>query len=192
MRTDRSIVRVLAIAALALFTVWITWRAKTLETRLGGRSPTAALTGKHAPDFALQTLDGRTISLANYRGKNVIVSFWASWCGPCRLEIPALRKFYRQTHTAGSDYEILAISMDQTREAAQGAATEFKMPFPVLLDLNGKVAKNYLIEGIPSLVVIDKSGSVKYAIQGFDPGMEYQLARQLNIPNYTPAKEPKD
>jgi len=125
------------------------------------------------------------VSLADYRGKTVVVSFWASWCGPCRLEAPLLRSFYERTHRS-SVYELLAISLDDTREAAEAAATRLKMPFPVLLDATGKVAKEYHVEGIPTLVVIDPAGKVSYSSVGFDTTTDFMLARQLGIKDYTP------
>jgi peroxiredoxin len=187
MRGRPSIAAGLVLTALAVFTVWITWQAKKLESRLRGPNPSAALRGQAAPGFELTALDGRSVSLANYRGKNVVVSFWASWCAPCRREMPSLRSFYQRTHNAGSDYEVLAISLDETRAAAQNAATEWKIPFPVLLDSTGHVAGHYRVKGIPTLVVIDKLGKVQYAKTGFDIGTEFALAQQLGIKNYAPA-----
>jgi peroxiredoxin len=186
MRSRPTTAATLAIAGLAIITVWLNWQAKALEFRLHGHNPGAMLTGKPAPAFALLALDGRTVSLTDFRGKNVVLSFWASWCGPCRLEAPVLTAFYQRTHKEHADYEVLAISLDETREAAQKAAGELKMPFPVLLDLTGTVGRDYLVEGIPTLVVIDKFGTVRYSSVGFDMTMGIMLAQQLGIRNYTP------
>jgi peroxiredoxin len=102
------------------------------------------------------------------------------------MEAPALRTFYQRTHKPDAGYEVLAISLDETREAAQEAASELKMPFPVLLDSAQKVAQEYLVEAIPALMVIDKTGRVRYSSVGFDMTMGIMLAQQLGIKDYTP------
>ncbi|MFY9728430.1 MAG: TlpA disulfide reductase family protein, partial [Bryobacteraceae bacterium] len=161
--------------------------AKAIETRLGGRGGQAtALDGKSAPDFRLAALDGRSLSPADFRGKKLVVSFWASWCGPCRMELPALAKFYRQTHKSDADYEIVSINIDDDRAAAQAAATELKVPFPVLLDPTSKTSGTYGVGAIPTLFVIDKDGKVLHGQVGFAPGFEIILAQQLGIKNYNP------
>ena len=177
---------VVAIAALAVFTVWITWRAKAIE--MGGRfenSP-SPLIGKPAPDFALESLDGPKISLAGYRGKTLVATFWASWCGPCRLEIPLLVKLYRETHKPDSGFEILAISIDTKKEDAQGAAKTLKIPFPVLLDQESHIADTYHVDAIPTLFLIDKNGKITYAHTGYTMGLDFMLAQQLGIKSYSP------
>jgi peroxiredoxin len=170
-----------AIAALALFTIWITWKAKTMESRSQGAEQISVMLHKRAPDFRLPALDGRTISLSDYRGKKVVVSFWASWCGPCRLELPVLRSLFDKTYRRDGDFEILGINLDEDREAAAAAAEQAKLPFPVLLDPGQKTANAFGVQGIPALFVIGKNGDVDYAGVGFNPGLEYILARQLGI-----------
>lgn len=172
-----------AIGALALFTVWITWRAKALEIRINHGDDSIRILHEQAPDFRLQSIDGRTFSLADYRGKKkVIVTFWASWCGPCRMETPVLREFYQQHAKSLSEFEILAISIDESPGAAKDAATEWKMPFPVLLDTEHQAAQAYEVFSIPELLVIDKGGRVEYGHIGFDSNIGFTLANLLNFP----------
>ncbi len=179
-----------ALAALAVFTVWITWRAKAIETGLNGHvgrgGMITALDGKTAPDFHLAALDGRTLSPADFRGRKLVVSFWASWCGPCKMELPALAKFYQNTHKGDADYEIVSISIDDERTDAETAATQLKLPFPVLLDPASKTLQTYGVDAIPALFVIDKDGKVLHGQVGFEPGFEFILAQQLGIKNYNP------
>lgn len=177
---------VLALTVLAIFTVWVTWRAKAIEMGSGPGSHVSALVGKPAPDFSLQSLDGRRVSLHDYRGKTTVVSFWASWCGPCRLEMPLLARFYRQTHKPDSAFEFLAVSIDETEEPARNTANNLKIPFPVLMATDSRIADTYGVESIPMLLVIDKAGKVSYSQIGFNMGLDILLAQQLDIKNYTP------
>jgi peroxiredoxin len=173
---------ILGIVALAAFTVFITWRAKRIELNLSHHDASSALTNKPAPPFALDALDGSKVSLAGYRGKKkLVVSFWASWCGPCRLELPVLSEFYKRHHKDSDNFEILAISIDDNREDAESYAAKAKLPFPVLLDLSHETADAFGVDGIPMLFVIDETGKVTSGHAGFDPGLEFRMARELGI-----------
>jgi peroxiredoxin len=187
MRSAPSLRSALAIMALALFTVWITWRAKIIETGRHVEGAPSRLVGKPAPAFELQSLDGHRIALADYHGKTLVTTFWASWCGPCRMELPVLVKFYQEQHKPDSNFEILAISVDSEKEDAQGAARTLKLPFPVLLDSDNRISDSYQVDAIPTLFVIDKAGKVVSAHTGFQMGLDFLLAQQLQIKNYSPA-----
>jgi cytochrome c biogenesis protein CcmG, thiol:disulfide interchange protein DsbE len=173
---------VLGIVVLALLTILLTWRASILEAALQRQSEQPELVDKPAPDFSALTLDGRTVSLVDFRGqKKVVVSFWASWCGPCRLEMPSLIQFYKTNHRDTSDFEILAVSIDEDPQAAADFATAMKLNFPVLVDPDKKIANAYQVEGIPTMFVIDKDGKVIYGRAGYDATMTFQLASELGI-----------
>ena len=173
---------VLGVVVLALLTILLTWRASILETALQRQSEQPELVDKPAPDFSALTLDGRTVSLADFRGqKKVVVSFWASWCGPCRLEMPSLIQFYKTNHRDASDFEILAVSIDEDPKAAADFATAMKLNFPILVDPDQKIANAYQVEGIPTMFVIDKGGKVIYGRAGYDATMTFQLASELGI-----------
>jgi len=179
--------QILGIAVLALFTLFITWQAKSLEKRMHARSEPSSLVNKQAADFSLSSLDDQRVSLADYRGrKKVVLSFWASWCGPCRMELPVLADFYKKYHNADSKFEILAVSVDDDRGEAEAYAHKAKLPFPVLLDLDSKVADSYSVEGIPTLYVIDTNGKILSGNSGMDPAMEVRLAVQLGINLHPP------
>ena len=177
-----SVPAVLGIVALAAFTVLITWRAYLLEEILQRQSREPPLVNQPAPEFAVSALDGQTVSLKDFHGqKKVVVSFWASWCGPCRMEMPELTDFYKENHNASSDFEILAVSIDEDPQAATAYAAANKLNFPVLLDPKQKMAEAYQVEGIPTMFVVDKDGKIIYGHLGYETGMNFWLKRELGI-----------
>jgi peroxiredoxin len=102
------------------------------------------------------------------------------------MEMPILSTFYARTHKSDADFVILAISVDDAREDAATAASELKIPFPVLHDAGGKVSGQYGVDAIPTLFVIDKSGDLAFDHTGLDMGLDIMLAQQLGIKNYNP------
>ncbi|CAM3675514.1 TlpA disulfide reductase family protein [Cohnella lubricantis] len=121
--------------------------------------------GAVAPAFTLKGMDGGSYSLAKFRGKPVVLNFWASWCGPCREEAPLLTKLY-QEH--GSDLRIVAVNLtdvDSKKDAQQFAAA-FGFKFPVLFDESGKAADSYRIRPIPTTFFIDAQGVIQDGVLG--------------------------
>lgn len=187
--TKPSAGMIAALMALAAFTIFITWRAKLLEASINRIDKTMELLNKPAPQVTLAGLDGRRVSIADFRGKKaLVVTFWASWCGPCRMETPILRDFYKKKAQANTDFEILAISVDDDREAAESAAAELRMPFPVLLDSAHAAATAYQVQSIPALLIVDKDGKVTYVKVGFDATLEMQLNAHFGIRNPFPVQ----
>ena len=182
MRLKLSPAALLALALLAAFTVFITWRAKKLEVNMRDRGDQPELINKAAPAFDLPALDGQRVTLAEYRGKKkLVVSFWASWCGPCKMEMPALREFYERQQKHSDKFELLAISIDDERAPAERFASEMKLPFPVLLDLHSQAANAYGVEAIPSLFIIDENGKVIYGHTGFEADLQTVLTLRLGL-----------
>ena len=170
------------IAALAAFTIFITWKAKTLEGSLWGGGMIATIVHHPAPDFSLTTLDGHPVKLADYRGqKKLVVSFWASWCTPCKLELPLLKQFYEQHHRPDSRFDVVAVSIDEEMRPAKAYAAEAKLPFPVLLDSDSKVADAYQVDSIPTMILIAENGQVVWGNVGFDRGFVAELEKELGF-----------
>jgi peroxiredoxin len=178
---DLKMWQVAAIAVLVAFTIFITWRVKRLEKSVLSRTSASVMIQKSAPEFTLAALNG-TVSLADYRGKKtVVVSYWASWCGPCKVELPELREFYQRYHKADANFEILAISIDEQKADAEKYAEAEKLPFPVLLDPQNKTAEAYSVEGIPTMFVIDKDGKIVHAHVGLEQAMQIRLMGELGL-----------
>lgn len=124
-----------------------------------GRSGPVA--GALAPDFTLDTLDGTHVTLSELRGRPVLINFWASWCTPCRIEMPDLVRAYE----AYKDQGFLILGIDLTYQDSipdvRAFVKEFKMTFPVLLDTSGEVSQGYRLLGLPLSVFVDREGIIR-------------------------------
>ncbi|HXF91591.1 MAG TPA: TlpA disulfide reductase family protein [Nitrospiraceae bacterium] len=109
-----------------------------------------------APPFAMTTLDGRTVDSASLRGKIVLVNFWATWCGPCKDEMPALQRLRRSL--SDRRFEVLAVTADREPEAIRHFARTLNLEFPILLDETRDVSAAFGVRGLPTTVVIDRNG----------------------------------
>ncbi|HWC97736.1 MAG TPA: TlpA disulfide reductase family protein [Candidatus Sulfopaludibacter sp.] len=169
---------------LAGFTFWITARAKSLEEDFDARSQAITVTGHPAAALSLPALDGHTVSLADYHGKRVLIAWWASWCTPCKAEMPALNRLYGNGQHTPGEFEILAISVDEDRAAAESFARETDMKYPVLLDPGKKTVDAFHVESLPSLVLVDAEGQISYGHAGFDQRSVFELAGKLGVQGY--------
>ena len=121
--------------------------------------------GLPAPDFVFPGLDGKTVRLADYKGKVVFLNIWATWCPPCREEMPSMEKLYKELK--GEDFEILAVSIDASgAKAVAPFMKEYHLSFPVLLDPEGTIKTLYGTTGVPESFIIDKEGMIEQIIIG--------------------------
>ena len=114
--------------------------------------------GYTAPDFTLQTIEGQQVSLSDYRGKPVILNFWASWCGPCRYEVPAFNSFYDKYGNEG--VSILAVNTQDNPDSALAYAKSDGLKFTIPVDPRGQVSSLYNVRGLPTTYFIDKDGII--------------------------------
>jgi peroxiredoxin len=120
--------------------------------------------GSLAPDFVLETLDGGEIRLSEQRGKAVIVNLWATWCGPCRKEMPQFVAAYDRYQAEG--LEIIAVNVQESPSIVRPFVDDFGMDFPVALDRRGKVSDEFRIIGLPTTYFIDREGVIKSVFRG--------------------------
>ncbi len=116
-------------------------------------------TGQVAQDFALRTLDGQTLKLSDLRGRPVVVNFWASWCGPCKAEMPLLSKAHDELKDTG--LVILAVDVQEMPSVVQRYVEQNKLPFTVVLDQTGSVSEQYRVRALPTTFFIDANGVVQ-------------------------------
>lgn len=113
--------------------------------------------GDSGPDFKLQDLAGKEVSLKDFRGKAVVLNFWATWCPPCRAELPDFQK----EHKGARDFVILTVNQQEDKKTVSSFMNKGKYTFPVLLDLKGTVGSLYQVRGIPTTYFIDKKGIIR-------------------------------
>jgi peroxiredoxin len=132
----------------------------------------AGSAGTPAPQFTLDSRSGQPVSLAQYQGQVVMLNFWASWCGPCRQEMPLLDSIYRKYKPMG--FTLIGVNVEPDSKAANDWLKQTPVSFPILYDKESKVSKLYDVEGMPSTVIIDRTGKVRVLHRGYKPGDEDQ------------------
>jgi thiol-disulfide isomerase/thioredoxin len=130
----------------------------------------AAAPSGPAPQFALAARGGSEVNLAQYKGQVVMINFWASWCGPCRTEMPLLENIYKKYNKLG--FTLLGVNVEPDSKAADDWLKETPVSFPILYDKDSKVSRLYDVSGMPSTVIIDRKGNLRTVHHGYKPGDE--------------------
>ena len=134
-------------------------------------------TGARAPELAGRTLDGQPLRMANLRGKVVIVDFWASWCEPCREEMPVLERLYQRYREQG--LVVVGVSVDRTERNARGFLRRTRVSFPIIHDSGHAIANRYSPPKMPSSYIIDRRGIIRYVHEGFRAEDGQRMEREV-------------
>ena len=142
-------------------------------------------TSKPAPDFVLKDIHGKEVSLEQFKGKPILLNFWATWCGPCKVELPSMQRLHDASKDNGN-IQIIAISIDRSNtEKVHQYAQSLNLSFPILLDPDRTARKPYFIRGLPTSYLIDADGKLQGFISGarkWDSPAATQVFRLLEHP----------
>ena len=141
---------------------------------LFGTANSANIQGK-APNFTLKSNTGKNIKLSELRGQVVLLNFWASWCGPCRQEMPLLEKLQQRYSALG--FTVLGVNVEEDSSKAKTLLKDIPLSFPILFDTQNAVSKQYQVSAMPSTVMIDRNGNMRYLHKGYKPGDEAQYKK---------------
>jgi peroxiredoxin len=143
----------------------------------GSSFASSGLAGQEAPDFVLKSASGANMRLSEYRGNVVMINFWATWCGPCRQEMPLLDDLYSRYERVG--FSLLGVNIDDDSSRAMEMAEELGVSFPVLFDERKEVSKLYQVEAMPVTVLVDREGKVRHVHLGYKPGYEEKYLTEI-------------
>jgi thiol-disulfide isomerase/thioredoxin len=130
-----------------------------------------------APDFTLASRAGGQFGLKKMRGQVVMINFWASWCGPCRKEMPLLDSMYRKYKPLG--FTLVGVNVEPDSAGADGYLKTTPVSYPILLDRENKVSQLYNVSAMPSSVIVDRKGQVRYVHLGYKQGDEREFLDQI-------------
>jgi peroxiredoxin len=130
-----------------------------------------------APDFALKSNQGETLRLSDHRGEVILLNFWASWCGPCRQEMPLLNTINDRYSKLG--FSVIGVNVDKDSALADKLLKDIPVGFPVLYDNLSLVSASYDVSAMPTTVLIDRDGNMRYIHKGYKPGMELDYEKQI-------------
>ena len=132
-----------------------------------------------APDFTLTDANGQAVTLSDLRGQVVMINFWASWCGPCRQEMPLLEQIHQRYEPLG--FTLLGVNVEENSSDGQAFLQDRPVSFPVLYDPANGISKLYDVVAMPTTVLIDRQGNVRYLHHGYKPGYENDYQDQIRV-----------
>jgi peroxiredoxin len=138
-----------------------------------------------APDFTLPARSGSTVSLGMLRGQVVMINFWASWCGPCRQEFPILDQIHRKYRPLG--FTMLGVNVEPDTAEAERFLAQTPVGFPILFDRTNVVTKQYGVSGMPTTILVDRKGRVRWLHRAYRPGDESEYVSQVRAMLKEPA-----
>lgn len=172
----RKVVLGTLLAAFLAASVYIQWEAHRRLPDVRLFDVDAPELGQPAPDFELSVLDGETVSLKEFRGRFVLLDFWATWCGPCRQSMPLLEHL-QQEHP--DDLVLLAVNLSEADDTVRDYLRSEGLSVTVLMDRDGSVGRAYGVSEIPTQVLIDPKGQTAYRQVGFTPMMIPALKQRI-------------
>lgn len=149
----------------------------SLSLVLGMGAANAKEMNEPAPDFTLKSRQGENLRLEDFRGQVVMLNFWASWCGPCRQEMPLMDEIYEQYKDLG--FTVLAVNVDENREEAHRFLDNVPVSYPILYDPESRVSEQYNVQAMPTTVMIDRNGNARFLHYGYKPGYEDDYEQQI-------------
>ncbi|MFN3714845.1 MAG: TlpA disulfide reductase family protein [Alcanivoracaceae bacterium] len=130
-----------------------------------------------APDFTLKSRAGGNVKLSELRGQVVMINFWASWCGPCRQEMPHLEAIHKEYEDYG--FVLLGINVDEKPELAERLLAQIPVSFPILFDPDSAISRLYKVDAMPTTILIDRDGNMRYLHRAYRPGYEKMYRDQV-------------
>ncbi|MCP4077805.1 MAG: TlpA family protein disulfide reductase [Gammaproteobacteria bacterium] len=142
-----------------------------------GNTSASTEMNKPAADFTLKSLSGKNLKLSEYAGNVVLLNFWASWCTPCRQEMPLLNNLYNKYEKLG--FVILGVNVEEQTDKARSYLADRPVDFSILFDDKNMVSKQYNVIAMPTTVLIDRNGNMRYLHQGYKPGDEKKYRKMI-------------
>jgi len=137
----------------------------------------ALTVGQKAPDFTLKSMVGKNLNLVEQRGNILLINFWASWCAPCRKEMPELQALQEKYQDLG--FSVWGINVEQENQAGRKFLADLKLTFPIFFDAKNTLSATYQVAAMPTSVIVDRNGIVRFIFRGYKSGYEKKYAKAI-------------